>query len=575
MRRFGTVDTFIEVGDRAPKIGRLVANREFLLALLRYGTFDEFEIFCPTRPHIEMLAAVLERELLDPALLSRISLSHQVCLGDRLREHAYDVFHVGGWYHYLPALATLRAQLDLVGKFSISGTIHSLNAPDVGVHARRVLEAPLDHTDAIVCSSNHGRDALSRHLTQAARDIQARYGQRPPSELQLVTIPLGIDDTEPPTIDRADARRELEIPAHAVVLLYFGRISVPNKGDLTPLLYGFRSLLDRVSDEVYLVIAGGSEGQSLAHLEDAARSLRLRSRVRFVPDADRELKTTLFAAADIFVSPIDNVQETFGITLLEAMAAELPVVASDFSGYRELVHDGKTGLLVPTLATRPPDCTDLLWDLLEPQLTGLLAAQCVAVDVESLCRALERLIAKPELRRCLGAQGRARVLDHFTWKGLIPRYEALWEQLALMRQSSAATPKPSDSPPTPDRKAPLAHRDRWGRSMHTRDHQLEWKALTPFDRYATRALAPTDTFEVSELGEQSAVGVVPWPRPYGELGSTWSDALCAWLFEQLRTEAHSWEELRTNAQHAGHVEDCSRIHLIWLFKHGLVRLVTN
>ncbi len=53
-------------------------------------------------------------------------------------------------------------------------------------------------------------------------------------------------------------------------------------------------------------------------------------------------------AADVFVSPSDNIQETFGLAVIEAMASGLPVVASDWDGYRDLVADGETGFLVPT-----------------------------------------------------------------------------------------------------------------------------------------------------------------------------------------------------------------------------------
>ena len=60
------------------------------------------------------------------------------------------------------------------------------------------------------------------------------------------------------------------------------------------------------------------------------------------------MRREVWHAADVFVSPSDNIQETFGLAVLEAMASGLPVVASDWDGYRDLVEDGQTGLLVPT-----------------------------------------------------------------------------------------------------------------------------------------------------------------------------------------------------------------------------------
>ena len=64
---------------------------------------------------------------------------------------------------------------------------------------------------------------------------------------------------------------------------------------------------------------------------------------------DRVLLDRLWAGSDIFLSLVDNIQETFGITPLEAMAAGLPVVASDRGGYRATIRDGVEGFLVPTL----------------------------------------------------------------------------------------------------------------------------------------------------------------------------------------------------------------------------------
>ena len=79
--------------------------------------------------------------------------------------------------------------------------------------------------------------------------------------------------------------------------------------------------------------------------------LKLRRLGGLTPASDKEKKLAL-AAADLFCSPSDNLQETFGLSVLEAMASSLPVVASDWDGYRDLVVHGRTGWLVP--------CRDLL-----------------------------------------------------------------------------------------------------------------------------------------------------------------------------------------------------------------------
>ena len=64
----------------------------------------------------------------------------------------------------------------------------------------------------------------------------------------------------------------------------------------------------------------------------------------FVDGRDPHMRHSVWHAADLFVSPSDSIQETFGLAVLEAMACGLPVVASDWDGYRDIVDDGQTGL---------------------------------------------------------------------------------------------------------------------------------------------------------------------------------------------------------------------------------------
>ncbi len=63
-----------------------------------------------------------------------------------------------------------------------------------------------------------------------------------------------------------------------------------------------------------------------------------------------ENRETAWASADVFCSLSDNIQETFGIVPIEAMAAGLPVVVSDWDGYKDTVRDGIDGFRIPTLS---------------------------------------------------------------------------------------------------------------------------------------------------------------------------------------------------------------------------------
>jgi len=101
-----------------------------------------------------------------------------------------------------------------------------------------------------------------------------------------------------------------------------------------------------------------------------------------------------FAAADVFVSPATG-QESFGVVLLEAMAAGVPVVASDIPGYREVVRDAEDGLLV-----RPGDAA-------------------------ALAAAVRGVLDEPALSGKLRDAGRKRAAE-FSWESITPRLEAIY-----------------------------------------------------------------------------------------------------------------------------------------------------
>ena len=120
--------------------------------------------------------------------------------------------------------------------------------------------------------------------------------------------------------------------------------------------------------------------------------------------ANRE---TAWASADVFCSLSDNIQETFGIVPVEAMAAGLPVIVSDWDGYKDTVRDGIDGFRIPTIAAAP----GLAGDLAHRHALGIEtydrycghSSSLVALHAKKLTTAFTELFQSTELRKQMGA----------------------------------------------------------------------------------------------------------------------------------------------------------------------------
>jgi phosphatidyl-myo-inositol alpha-mannosyltransferase len=160
---------------------------------------------------------------------------------------------------------------------------------------------------------------------------------------------------------------------------------------------GFRFMLEAFErlppdlDDVHLVVAG--DGRDREVLRSLPASVR--PRVLHLGTVAHDLLPAYHAAADVFASAAVG-QESFGIVLVEAMAAGLPVVCTDIPGYREVVRDGVEGLLVP------PN------------------------DPAALAHAIGRILSGPALASAFAAAGRARA-GEFSWEAVLPRIEAVYD----------------------------------------------------------------------------------------------------------------------------------------------------
>lgn len=174
---------------------------------------------------------------------------------------------------------------------------------------------------------------------------------------------------------RRDTRAMLDIPEHARVILFLGRIT-RDKGVLD-LASAFGAVAG-TREDVFLVYTGPDE-QDL-HGEIRSAAARIADRLRFAPLTDHPER--YIAAADILALP--SYREGFGNVLIEAGAAGVPALASRIYGIEDALRDGETGLM------HPPG------------------------DVPAIAAGLERLLDDAALRSRLGRQARERVARDFS-----------------------------------------------------------------------------------------------------------------------------------------------------------------
>ena len=201
---------------------------------------------------------------------------------------------------------------------------------------------------------------------------------------------------------------------------------------------GLQAAAERTGRKITLAQCGwASQAPLQAAMEAGAAQFCPSVRSLFVDGRDPANRRRCWAAADIFVSLSDNVQETFGLTPVEAMAAGLPCVVSDWNGYKETVRDGVDGFRIATWAP-PPGAGDALSRAREAE-TRIMDLACWAqaastsVDLGQLADRLVTLVENEDLRKQMGAAGAARAKSVFDWPVVFAQHQALWGELDARR----------------------------------------------------------------------------------------------------------------------------------------------
>jgi glycosyltransferase involved in cell wall biosynthesis len=457
------VDAYVETSRRPSALGRAgplglmgrqVAGREFLDAYFRVGRWSEVVGLVRGRDSIETLVQFFRAHPAGSARGRRLRvIEDQHFHADFLASPPATILHLPCPID--PRYAWARQGASGPPAFALSGVTHTLCSSETIGTLNALVTAPLEPFDTLICTSKAVL-ATVRAVTGAYADyLKERHGGSPTLRARLETIPLGVDVDRfrpAPAEVRAERRKMLGIEPSEVAVLFVGRLSHHAKAHPFPIFRGVAEAARRTGRAVHLILAGWASVPAVGDAYvDGARVFAPGVRVSIVDGTHPPTRAAVWEAADLFISPSDNLQETFGLVIIEALASGLPVVASDWDGYRDLVRDGATGFLVPSLmvenATR---------ELTARLLTGAVdydhflaeSSQAVTIDINATAAALARLISDDDLRHSMGAAARQDAVERFAWPRIIQAYEDLWHEQDAERRAFASRlpPHPSNGP---------------------------------------------------------------------------------------------------------------------------------
>ena len=424
-----------------PLAGRRTAGQSFLRGYARHVHAESIDCVAGRKDHIEQFRGLME----DAGWTGSIT--------GHLMSNPQTLSEPGTMMLPGPNLATYAWTRRRVGQaqYALCGITHTVSTRRIMEGLTDMIFSPIEPWDAVICTSSAVRSVVQTQLDEVEAYITARFTARRVPRPQLPIIPLGIDTEQFAHVPehRARWRKELGLASEDIAIMSMGRLSVTEKMHPTPLLLAAQKAAEDSGKRMVLLMVGwfGDEPTEKLH-RNMAREFAPDVEVKFPDGKDDDLRYQIWSAADIFAFPVDNIQETYGLAPVEAMAAGLPVVCSDWNGFKDTVEDGKTGMRVRTLMASPGAGGRIAARFETGQDTYhqylVQAHQRTVVDVPEMAAALTALARDPDLRARMGAAGRARARQIYDWSAVVPQYQALWRDMTArrLREIPTSAPRP-------------------------------------------------------------------------------------------------------------------------------------
>ncbi|MBW1980186.1 MAG: glycosyltransferase family 4 protein [Deltaproteobacteria bacterium] len=529
-RIWASLDDYLLPRRQDKVVGRSVAVNNFFKALIAHGTFDEYHFFLEGQAHKKVFAEQHGTFLREKGAEEKVKIFYRTELVKQIKQYDYAIFHLADPVSYFPSLCQVR---NLHAAFPITTFIHSLSYPRYFMNYLQIMLCGATGADAIICSSQSGRKVLSAYFSQLAEGLQL-----PQPEVRLEIIPFGFDGSVFRGYQRQQCRLQLGLGADEVIALCLARFSEYDKMDLFPLLQAFQQI-DPVGRQWRLIIAGSSQSTNYVEMVQLwTRALNISANVILKTNVSEEEKLALYRAADFFVSPSDNLQETFGLTLLEAMAAGLPLIVSDFDGYRDLVADDMAISIPTRWAPLELFSTTGVAPLLAEADLHRFMAQSAVVDVVELSHALRVFFEHPEKCREMGRRARERFRTSYDYPVVLEKLETFWLELK------------SDFPA-----------DR----MKQRAASIFPDYYAAFSHYFTEELTPETAVKATAFARSMEALGASYPL-YADMGQLVDVEVVQSLIRRL-TEPVRVKDLLAITTAAA---DTMKYQVLWMLKHGLL-----
>ena len=359
-----------------------------------------------------------------------------------------------------PSIGVWSAWRQMAGhsSFSLIGQIHTLSTSAVMTMLDSIVYEPVQEWDALICSSSAGKSVVEGLLHDRFDQLKHRMGavRFPQPQLPVIPLPLAHSCFDLKTLSRSEARQDLGIPVNSPVVLWLGRLSMLTKSDPWPSYQVLQRVATRLGKQIWLVECGPDDTSHQADHFDVLR--RSCPDVCFVrlggsQPVSEQVKQKALVSCDLLLSLVDNIQETFGLSIAEAMAAGRPVVASNWDGYRDLIRHGIDGFLIPSRWDEQSMNVSFPLGWMQrqglsnfPHISGSLA-QLVQIDLSAAEDAVLTLLSDPLLASRMGNAAHKHALQNFSPDKVLHQFLELFEFLSDLRKVAVDSTSDQAKPP--------------------------------------------------------------------------------------------------------------------------------